>query len=85
MDLEFRDLLNALSSKIYNDVPDPKGYQGNLNTFSSTDRLKIALALKGAYLKAKEAADLELTGKDQKASIQKWAEVFGSAFPKYTE
>lgn len=85
VDLEFRDLLNALSSKIYNDVPDPKGYQGNLNNFSSTDRLKIALALKGAYLKAKEAADLELTGKDQKASIQKWAEVFGSAFPKYTE
>ena len=33
IDLEFRDLLNYLSSAILSDVDDPKGIQGNLNSF----------------------------------------------------
>ena len=41
VDLEFRDLLYSLSTKILYDVYDPKGIQGNLNTFSMTARQSI--------------------------------------------
>lgn len=83
-DLEFRDLLNALSNAIYNEVPDPKGLQGDLNSFTSIERMQISLALKQTYNKAVEASKLELTDKDQAAAIAKWREVFGSAFPSFS-
>lgn len=85
VDLEFRDLLNVLSSIIIKSVPDPKGLQGDLNTFSIEDRYKISSALSGVYYKAEEASRLELTDHNQKASINKWREVFGSDFPVYTD
>ena len=84
-DLEFRDLLNALASAIYYDVPDPKGIQGNLNTFTSTERMQISLALKQAHVKASEASQLELTDNNQAAAIAKWKEVLGPAFPSFSD
>ena len=84
VDLEFRDLLKALSSKIMYSVYDPKGIQGDLNTFSYTEKLKISDALLKAYMKACEASKLEMTYKDQKAAISKWGEVLGDAFPDYS-
>ena len=42
IDLEFRDVLYELSKAIKKDVDDPKGMQGNLNTFSTEDRQKIS-------------------------------------------
>ena len=84
VDLEFRDLLNALSSAILNSVPDPKGIQGDLNTFSVFERNLISSALSEVYNKACEASSLELTGKDHKKSIAKWSEIFGSRFPSYS-
>ena len=84
VDLEFRDLLNSLSSKIMYSVYDPKGIQGDLNTFSYDERVKISTALSAAYKKASEASTLEMTDKDQKAAISKWGEVLGYAFPDYS-
>ena len=85
IDLEFRDLLNYLSSAILSDVDDPKGIQGNLNSFCLDDRYKISNALTNAYNKAVEASNMENTDKDQKGAITKWGEVLGRDFPEYTD
>lgn len=84
VDLEFRDLLYSLSTKILYDVYDPKGIQGNLNTFSMTARQSISSALSSAYKKACDASTLEMTDKDQEAAIKKWGEVLGYAFPDFS-
>lgn len=84
IDLEFIDLLKYLSSAILSDVDDPKGIQGNLNSFCGDDRCKISDALTNAYNKAVEASNKELNDKDQKGAIMKWREVLGNDFPEYT-
>lgn len=84
VDMEFRDTMLYLSSAIYSSVNDPKGIQGNLNTLSLDDRIKISVAMKTAYEKAQAAFSLEVTDKNQKAAINKWREVFGTSFPTYT-
>lgn len=83
IDLEFKDLLNALSTKILSSVNDPKGVQGDLNTLSLDDRIKISSSLSAAYRKACDAREQELAA-DQKAAIAKWKEVLGYAFPDYS-
>lgn len=85
IDLEFRDTMNYLSSTILSDVNDPKGIQGNINNFDSEDRKKISDALFTAYKRAQEAVEFEANDYNQKKSITKWREIFGSEFPKYTE
>ena len=85
MDLQFKDTLHYLSSAILMDISDPKGIQGNLNSFSWEDRCKIREAILKTYNKAVEAANLEIQKKDQKAAINKWREILGSSFPEYTE
>lgn len=82
IDLQFRDTLGYLSSAIYYSVNDPKGIQGDLNTFSHSERVRISEALKNAYDKASEAATLETSNKDQKNAIKKWREVLGDFFPQ---
>ena len=83
VDLEFRDLLSSLSNMIMHSVYDPKGIQGDLNTFSYDERVAISNALAEAYKKACEARQFE-SDKNQKAAISKWGEVLGSAFPDYS-
>lgn len=82
IDIEFKNLLNNLSSAILSDVDDTKGYQGNINTFSFEDRIKISTALTNAYNKACDARELE-QAKDQKGAIKKWREILGDDFPEY--
>lgn len=84
IDLEFRDLLGDLSNRILYDVNDPKGIQGNLNDFSTNDRLKISDALNTAYKNANDASSLELNDENQKGAITKWKTVLGSNFPDYS-
>ena len=84
IDLEFRDLLEVLSRKILNSVYDPKGIQGDLNTFSYGERANISNSLLNAYKKACEASKLDITDKNQKAAIIKWKEVLGYDFPDYS-
>ena len=79
IDLEFRDVLYELSKAIKKDVDDPKGMQGNLNTFSTEDRQKISTALYNAYSTALEASRYESDGK-QKEAINKWGEIFSNLY-----
>ena len=84
IDLQFKDTLLYLSAAIYNSVIDPKGIQGDLNSYCYGDRVKISEALKKAYYKAVEAFNLEINDSNQKAAIKKWQEVLGVRFPNYT-
>lgn len=83
VDIEFKDLLKYLSIMIRSTVNDPKGIQGNLNTFSDTERVKISNALSEAYKKACDARKLE-SENDYQGAITKWREVLGDAFPDYS-
>lgn len=82
---EFRDTLKYLSSAILYSVNDPKGIQGDLNTFTTEDRKKISDALLVAYEKSVEAINREIRDQDQKGAINKWREVLGNEFPEYTD
>ena len=84
IDLQFRDTLKYLAASILARVDDPKGIQGDLNTFSWEDRYKISAALSTAHKRAVEATDLDINKKNQKAAIDKWKEVLGPEFPDYT-
>ena len=85
IDVEFMNTLQYLSMAIYNSVNDPKGIQGDLNSFSYSEKSKISEALSNAHSKAVEAFNLEAIVKDQKAAVKKWKEVLGLGFPDYTE
>lgn len=84
IDIEFENTLYTLSQAIKYDIEDPKGIQGNINNFSSEERRKISDALYNVYCKAVEARKFE-RDKKQKDAINKWIEIFGNAFPEYTE
>ena len=85
IDIEFKETLKYLSSAILYKVDDPKGIQGDLNTFTWEEKKKISNALLIEYEKAVEAINKELNNKDQKGAITKWREILGSEFPEYTD
>lgn len=85
IDFQFRDTLAYLANAILGRVDDPKGIQGDLNSFSWEDRCKISDALSKAHEKAEEAVRLEIDQKDQKKSIIKWQDVLGPSFPDYID
>lgn len=84
IDIEFKNTLYELSKIIMKNVEDPKGIQENINNFDLNDREKISNALYKAYEKAEEAREYEKDGKIKEA-INKWGEILGKNFPKYTE
>ncbi|MFT6948573.1 MAG: hypothetical protein ACJARP_003007 [Vicingaceae bacterium] len=84
IDHDIRSFFNYLSTAIYNSVTDPKGYQGDLNTFSDAEKLSISQKANWAHQKAAEAIDAEEDEKDNRKSINKWREIFGNDFPQYS-
>lgn len=82
VDLEVPKVLDYLSTHIYYQVQDPKNIQGNINDLTQDEQRKISIRASTDRVKAEEARNLESNG-DHKSSIQKWSELFGSAFPKY--
>lgn len=72
-----------LKLAIYNNVSDPKGFQGNLNTLSYDDKTKISDKSSDAYDKGYEAYKLETEESNQEKAINKWRTIFGNDFPKY--
>jgi hypothetical protein len=80
IDFSLREFWNYLQTGIHYDVPDPKGFQGNLNLLTSEERDSIASKARDAFQKAEEAIHLETTQHNQSAAINKWAEIFGSDF-----
>lgn len=72
-----------LKSAIYNDVNDPKGFQGNLNTLTSSEKSSISSKANDAYTKGYEAYKIETEELNQAKAINKWIEIFGDTFPRY--
>ena len=83
IDFNLRDFWNYLKDAIYNEVQDPKGFQGNLNILSNNDKNKISLKAYDTYTKAAEAIRFETQEKNEKKAINKWKEIFGNEFPNY--
>lgn len=84
VDIEVVKVLEHIRTAIFGAIPDPKGIQGDLNTLSLEQRFAVAVRASLDSVKAADARKLEREG-DQKASITKWGEVFGSDFPSYSE
>ena len=82
VDLEVPKLLEHISVAVYNSNFDPKGIQGDLNTMSFDDQMKVSSRAAADAKKAWAARALE-SDDDHKGSIQKWGEVFGPLFPVY--
>jgi len=72
-----------LKNAIYNNVDDPKGFQGNLNTLTYLEKTGISTKADDAYSKGYEAYKIETEEKNQSKAINKWSEIFGDKFPKY--
>lgn len=82
IDIEIRNMFAHIYHTIHSSLNDPKGYQGDLNTLSWSERDSIQSRAKLDYNKAVEAISLKNEGK-HKESIAKWIEVFGSDFPGF--
>lgn len=82
-DTELDNFFDYLASQIFTPVSDPKGIQADLNDKLTTEeRMKISIkALMDRDL-AREARSCESRG-DDRASINKWRQIFGSDFPEY--
>lgn len=84
IDLDIRDFFSYLSTAIWTSVSDPKGLQGDLNTFSDFEKFSISQKADWAYQKAEVAINAELKENDNRKSINKWREIFGDDFPQYS-
>lgn len=83
IDCRFRDILLYISNNIWNSINDPKEIQGNLNTLTYDEKIKISSRAKSDYDKANEAIAAEVNDKDHEKSIKKWTEILGNQFPQY--
>lgn len=84
VDIELVDVFNDLHNRIFNNINDPKGIQGNINNLTPDEKRKISQKAYDDYVIAYNARQLEQRS-DMKGSINKWREIFGDEFPKYTE
>lgn len=83
IDLELPNVFAYIYHQIHNSLYDPKGFQGDLNSLTLTERNSIQERARLDYNRSKEARGLETNSK-QKESIEKWGEIFGPEFPTYT-
>lgn len=83
IDLNLINFWFYLKDAIYNNVNDPKGFQGNLNTLTYSEKSGISSKANDAYTKGYEAYKFETEEKNQSKAINKWIEIFGDKFPKY--
>ena len=83
IDYDIRDFFKYLSSAIWESVNDPKGFQGDLNSFSFVEKQSISQKAVWAYRKTNEAIEAEEDEEDVEKSINIWKQIFGNDFPKY--
>lgn len=83
-DLNIRAFFDYLSQYIFYDVNDPKNIQGNINNLTSDERRKISDKAKECYDYAVEAVNFEINGKNQEKAIERWRNIFGEKFPKFS-
>lgn len=82
VDVEIPNVLKYIETVIFNNINDPKNIQGNINSLSYEDKVKISNRAKLDYQKSIDARKLEDENEYEK-SIKKWTEIFGDKFPKY--
>lgn len=82
IDLELPDLFRHIGTAVFNPVYDLKEIQGDINSLSSDERLKIQQRANFDHSRAVEARSAE-DGGYQRTSISKWGEIFGPRFPDY--
>lgn len=82
VDMEIGPVLRHIASAILSDVEDPKGIQGNLNTLSWDEKVKIRERALLDAGRADEARSFENSGEHEKA-INRWRDIFGSDFPRF--
>lgn len=83
IDIELPNLFAYIYHQIYNSLNDPKGFQGDLNNLTWSERNSIQERAKLDYNRSIDACDLKTNGK-HKESIETWCEIFGLEFPTYT-
>lgn len=83
IDFDVRNIFTYLSDRVHNDLQDPKGIQGNINTLTLEDRLKISLKASNDFAIANNAINFETKEKNPAKSIIEWQKIFGSNFPSY--
>lgn len=84
VDIELVDVFFDIHNRVYNNINDPKGIQGNINLLTFDEKKKISQIAYKDYLIAFNARQLEEQN-NMKGSINKWREIFGEEFPKYSE
>jgi hypothetical protein len=85
IDCNMNDFWEYLSSQIFLDFNDPKGFQGNINTLNSENKSKISIKSIESYHKSVEAINFETQEYNQEKAINKWREIFGDDFPSYSK
>lgn len=83
IDVNLINFWTYFKGAIFEGVVDPKGFQGNLNTLTLEDIVKINQKTKVTEDMAREAYRLETSDKNQQKAIAKWGEIFGDNFPTY--
>ena len=72
-----------LKTAIKEKVPDPKGFQDDLNTLTTEEQNKISTKANETHSTGLEAHRLETREENQEKAIKKWGEIFGDEFPTY--
>lgn len=83
IDIELPSAFQAVRNAVFSSVPDPKGFQSDLNQLSIEDRSKIYTRAGLDKEKAEDARRLETSCTTHKECINKWREIFGADFPEY--
>jgi hypothetical protein len=82
VDINIINALYYMKDKIWSNVNDPKGIQGNLNTLAWDDKFKISYKAETDFNIALAAHEFERAG-EHKRAIGEWRRVFGNDFPQY--
>lgn len=82
IDLDIREFFWYLYHNILNDFDDPKGFQGNINSLSYSDRFDVQNKALNMYQICCDAYSHKENCECEK-SIKEWQKVFGSEFPNY--
>lgn len=82
IDLDIRKFFLFLYQNIENNFDDPKGFQGNINNLSYSERLDVKNKAFNMYQICCNAYSHKENYECEK-SIKEWQKVFGSEFPNY--
>lgn len=81
IDAELWKVFSKISIKILDNIEDPKGIQGNINTLEWEDRNKIFTFFSKKADEAWNAVMQRINGNEQ-AAIDIWGDIFGEDFPR---